>query len=926
MNEIDQLKQDLEIATQAGDEELSNIISQKLQAIEGGGVSQGVTTTPQTAAPQVPQYDDVPSVPDALAIEQQDLQGIANEYEMKPTTSSPDASPADNLANQTTNNQNWLDKITKSLYGDRYSGVSHLVGQAEITPAGPTMANLAGKDYSGITGEFQDQIDWSNELSSPQFMTNVGIILGPMLAQAIAPSVQLFRTLPAQAKVAALIPLMTTLMAVTGGAISDVIRKGPLATTPLGEFDFSGDTLGEKAYSAMFSDPNTIMGRAQQGMTWGTLPEVALGGLGMAGRKTGQAIMGLKPKAIRGLEGVLSKAEHQLGAAERISEITPQNINALNEFHRMRQSGPAGVLKSFLPEKVPFSGRFVEGGVKMPEAIRGPAEVIMDPTRRVLAGQIPTEPYVAAGTAFGKASGAIAPIPVAGSNIRKSAGYASGQAIKNVERMLDEISPSGPTGQAKSDAEVSAMAYQGAQDFGVRRVNKHARLYKIADDKAATLPGLDGNPPGYVVPTGRIIQAADDVLAEARGGPLKRSGEPVNVNRAELESAKLWADEMAELGEYATIAQIRNLQTRINKDLKNLVPSVDRGAAVQYRAALKESINTDMVAALEVAGIAEGRAVANAYNAANRSVALTKQVTQGPAGKQFTKVNDRFWDEKALTGGFVQPGSKEADELFTFAFNARDPQYLKTMRTIMGKDAYNAASRLYLSKAINSSMVGQTGGMAQIDRQVFGMEIPVKFNLGVFRKGLGYEGGVLPVGANETLKQLLKGTGSRLTTQTLDDLGTILSRYPINMDLATMAARRIPLAGTKGALSAITGGVAKAGAVAGSGVVGGVKGAALAFTLLVGLNNLGRIITSDAMLKSLVRYARTADKANSSKFASKYAKNIQRTAFVKLWTQWGYDAVDAEELFENIEGTGQEVKYYADNPEEVFNVGSRVGL
>jgi len=216
--------------------------------------------------------------------------------------------------------------------------------------------------------------------------------------------------------------------------------------------------------------------------------------------------------------------------------------------------------------------------------------------------------------------------------------------------------------------------------------------------------------------------------------------------------------------------------------------------------------------------------------------------------------------------------------------------------------------------------------MAQIDRQVFGMEIPAKFNLDVFRKGLGYEGGVLPVGANETLKQLLKGTGSRLTTQTLDDLGTILSRYPMNMDLATMAARRIPLAGTKGALSAITGGVAKAGAVAGSGVAGGAKGAALAFTLLVGLNNLGRVITSDAMLKSLVRYARTADKAYSSKFASKYAKNIQRTAFVKLWTQWGYAAADVKELFENIEGTAQEVKYYADYPGEIFNINTRVGM
>lgn len=911
MNERDQLIQDLDIATQANDKELYNFLNQKLLELEGGGASQGATTVPQTAATQ---YADVPSVPTGAPQAQTDV----------PTAPSQDLSPAENLADQTTNNQGWLDKIVQALYGERYSGAEHMFGQAEITP-GVTVPNLAGKDYVG-QGEYTDLVRWEDELTSPQFLSNVGLILGPMVAQKIAPSVQIFKSLPPQAKAAALIPLITTLTTMTGGAISDLIRKGPLATTPIGKFDFSGEGIGEKAYSAMFSDPNTILGRAQQGMMWGTFPELVFGGLGLGGRKIGQKIMGLKPKAIRGVEETLSKAEQQLGAAERISEISPENMRALSEWHRMRQSGPMGVLKSYLPETVPFSERLVAGGVKMPEVIRGAPSVTMDPTRRVLAGQIPTEPYVAAGTAFGKAGGAIAPIPVAGSNIRKTAGYASGQAIKNVERMLDEISPSGPTGLAKSDAEVSNMAYQGAKDFGVKRVEKHDRLYKIADAKAASLPGLAGNPEGYVVPTARIIQAANAVLKEAKGGPLKRSGEPVNVYPAEVESARLWADEMAELGEFATVAQIRNLQKRINKDLKNLVPSVDRGAAVEYRSALKESINTDMVAALEAAGITEGRAVANAYNAANRSVDITKQITEGPAGKQFTKVNERFWDEKALKGGFVEPGSKEADELFTFAFNTRDPQYLRTMRTIMGQDAYNAAARLYLSKAINRSMVQAKGGMAQIDRQVYGLENPVKFNLDVFRKGLGYEGGVLPVGANDTLKQLLKGTGSRLTTQTLDDLGTILSRYPINMDLATMAARRIPLAGTKGALSAITGGVAKAGAVAGGGLFGGVKGAALAFTLLVGLNNLGRIITSDAMLKSLVRYARTADKAHSSKFASKYAKNIQRTAFVKLWTQWGYDAVDAKELFENIEGTAQEAKFYTDYPTEILNVGSRVGL
>ena len=862
----------------AGAEQIATILAQQ-GTQEALAVDQGVAAQEPTQ-----QYADVPSVPTAPT--PTDV----------PTAPSQELSPAENLADQTTNNQGWLDKIVQALYGERYSGAEHMFGQAEITP-GVTVPNLAGKDYVG-QGEYTDLVRWEDELTSPQFLSNVGLILGPMVAQKIAPSVQIFKSLPPQAKAAALIPLITTLTTMTGGAISDLIRKGPLATTPIGKFDFSGDTVGERAYNTFFSDPNTLAGRAQQGFMWGTAPEIVLGGLGLAGRGIARKAMGFKPQAIEGIE-------QQLGAAERLSQIDPQNIRALTEWHRIKGQ-PGGTIKAMLPEKIPFTNRL------MPEVVRGPPKPVYDPSGRVLAGTIPTEPYIAATTGFGKATGAIAPLPLAGKAIRQSAGYASGQAIRNVERMLDEVSPSmGP-------ADASNLAYQGAKDFGVRRVTKHKRLYDLADEKAAALPGLSGHPEGYVVPTARIVQAADDVLAQVSGGPLKVSGEAMNVYPAMLSNAQRWVDEASQLGEYATVAQIRNLQNLVRTDLRTAAPTVQRNFALQYRDALKQSINVDMVAALEAAGIAEARSVANAYKAANRSVDITKQITQSTAGQQFTKVNQRFWDEKALKGGFVEPGSKEADELFTFAFNARDPQYLKTMRTIMGQDAYNAAARLYLSNAINRAMVQAKGGMAGVDRMVYGMQNPVKFNLDVFRRGLGYEGGVLPVGANDTLKQLLKGTGSKITTQTLDDLGTILSRYPINMDLATMAARRIPLAGTKGALSAITGGVAKAGGVAGGGAFGGAKGAAIAFALLVGLNNLGRVITNDAMLKALVRYARTADKTHSSKFASKYAKNVQRAGFVKLFTQWGYDAADAEQAFDNLEGTYREGKYYTDYPEEII--------
>ena len=861
----------------AGAEQIATILAQQ-GTQEALAVDQGVAAQEPTQ-----QYADVPSVPTAPT--PTDV----------PTAPSQELSPAENLADQTTNNQGWLDKIVQALYGERYSGAEHMFGQAEITP-GVTVPNLAGKDYVG-QGEYTDLVHWEDELTSPQFLSNVGLILGPMVAQKIAPSVQIFKSLPPQAKAAALIPLITTLTTMTGGAISDLIRKGPLATTPVGKFDFSGDTVGERAYNAFFSDPNTLAGRAQQGLMWGTAPEIVLGGLGLAGRGIARKAMGFKPQAIEGIE-------QQLGAAERLSQIDPRNVKALTEWHRIKGQ-PGGTIKAMLPEKIPFTNKL------MPEVVRGPPKPVMDPTGRVLKGMIPTEPYIAAQTGFGKATGAVAPLPIAGSPIRQTASYASMQSIQNVERMLDEISP------AMSAADVSDLAYQGARSFGQARVNKHKRLYAIADAEGAKLPGLAGGADGYVVPTANITAAANKVLQEAAGGPLKVTGEAMNVYPDLLKNVQLWVSEANQLAPYATIKQVRNLQTRVVEDLANANPTVQRGFALQYRNALKDAVNVEMVNAMKAAGRSDYKAVVNAYNAANRSVELTKQVTQSTAGQQFLKINKRFWDEKALKGDYVQPGSKDADELFDFAFNARNPQYLKTMKTIMGDNAYNAAARKYLDDAIY-------GSLETIERgRVMGMLTgsganPLKFSPVKFKNALGYEHGGLSPAANTTLKELLKGTGGRVTIQTLDDLSTILSRYHINMDLATMASRRIPIAGMKGALSAITGGVGKGAMVGGSGAVAGFSGAATSFALLFGLNQIGRLITNDAMLKSLISFARTSEKAQASKFASRYAKNIQRTGFVKLFTQWGFDAADAEQAFDNLEGTYREGKYYTDYPEEII--------
>jgi len=328
--------------------------------------------------------------------------------------------------------------------------------------------------------------------------------------------------------------------------------------------------------------------------------------------------------------------------------------------------------------------------------------------------------------------------------------------------------------------------------------------------------------------------------------------------------------------------------------------------------------------------------IANMYRASKRVSELNKIAFDTTAAQQFTKINKDFFTRKALNDKWVNQGSKEASELMDFAFKTNNTQYMRTMREMMGKEGYNAGVRIHISDVLNRAL--ETAAPSSKIMQKFQSVVtpganPQKLNLNTFQRELGLAGEALPVEGRRQVTEMLKLTGTGVTPQTLDDLALILSRYTVNFDLSSMAARRIPIGGMKGFLSALTAGLSKGvgtGATAGGGaLLGGAGGALSAVSLLIALNQLGRLATSDKVVRSLIKYVKNNEKLSASARSARYRKTTQKAAFIKmigeLATGPDGDVADAGEgLYNAIVGKIPDIKYFAKYPGEAFRSAAGV--
>ena len=913
MNDKQKLLGYLDEATRAGDVELSEALLSQLKALDQGAQPQAV---PVDQAAQV--YDDVPSVPtqDLASLNQQvpaQQAEVPASMDTQPIAPNPEINPADNLADQTTNNRAWLGKITDALWpgsqgmsigdyvstaGGRYSNPLEAMKEAQAYP-GYTIPDMLQQTFDEDTQKFQSNLpslqEWGQIVTTPEFMSNVGTIAGPMLYNKFKNDLAFFKGAPPRVKDAALMTLIGGLATVFGGTVSDILNQTP---SKMGEFDFS--TVGK----SFFPDLTTQAGRFQQGTLWTAAPEAVMQGLGKyVGGPAARWALGIKDQ----WKANIAK---QIKAAEDLSMDTPQNIQNIAQWKAM-----------------PLAQQM------LPQWAGGPKSLAVGPYGRQAAGEIGTETYIGAGGVIPTAAQAFGALPMAGAAIRKQAVYHSGAAIENMRRKLDLM------GMDLETDTLGRLVTYGARRWGKDQLDNVATLYNKVDELAEAMPGLrnqvpvtlgprsggqqttamlEPSAPGHIVPTNRIKQATQEVYDDVMNIPRDQlTDEPIEVFLGVQKSAAHWLTQMERLGPHATLAQVRNLRRLVSEDLSKLGDGETATFALQrYKNAMTDAIHVDSVAALKAQGTPEYNAVANALQLANLTYKTFKDFTRSTAGQQFELVNPKFWKAATLEGKLVQNGSKNADEMFDLAFNTgmKSPQYLRDMREIMGEKTFNTASGNYLRKAMDqafkSGELQPTMGMVQTAQspgyqmgKLEGMKTPAKFSEDAFRHALGLgRGGPFKTAGSGALKELFKLTGSKVTVQNVDSLMTILARYPINMDLATMAARRIPLAGSKGALSVVSGGLARgatgAGGIAAGGAVMGTMGGALAMMLV--LNQFGRILSNPNALKSLVKLGNTMSAAE--KAGRTVGKHSQRAMFVKLFVDLGFDHKDSNGAFDTIHG------------------------
>lgn len=955
------------------------VADQALPAVDTGvaalaqpAVDQGVTT--QQAPPVQPQkqYDDVPSVPQF----------------------NTNVSPAQNLADQTTGSNLWnnkietslqegkkniwgrmADKTVETLYGGRYDTLGQLVKDAEVLPGFGTAPEMFfAKDWNPITEKYENT--WKGPdsvagkmLSDPGFLETVGLIFAPAVHHAISnlPQYRQFLAAPGPVKLMLIPALMTTLGAITGGQISNMIRNGPWAKTELGTLDLGEGGVGSKFKNLMLGgDPETLLGQARTGFAWGVVPPVVMG----AGVKALQAgaskFAGLKPETI-------GAAEAQLAAAERLSELSPQNVKAFSEWSTMKGQ-PWNIPLPFL-EKIPGLGRtklektlgvaepsinlpgslraampatvpLTKGRVPMPEPIRGPTRMEMDPTNRLMAGKIGTELYSIAQNPIASAIQAAAAFPFIGKYIKSSASYNSMVALVNMERKLGQLS------EAIGKEEASMLAVQGAKNWGLKRVQQEDRLWEIYKARAAKV-SIPGQAVGDIVPIAGIRAVTADLRQTQGRTPLMKPrepggpAEPMVYDPTSVEAIGKWAENWERgLGEYTSVERLLNLKRQVDITLNSAVEGTPAAYyAIQYSNALRSALGKDVLAEGKALGAegaalgAEGKAlvgvgkelrdIANMYKASRKVSELNKTAFETTAAQQFTKIDKDFFKEKTLTSRWVNQGSKEASELLEFAFKSNNTQYLKTMREMMGKDGYNAAVRVRISEAFNASLEKAAPGsqlMQKFQSMVAPRANPQKLNLNTFQRELGLGGEAFPVEGRKAITEMLRLTGTGITPQVLDDLALVLSRYTVNFDLATMAARRIPIGGVKGFISALTAGLSKTagtGAAGGTGLaLGGSTGMLSAVAGLVLLNQIGRLATSDKVVRSLIKYVKNNEKLSASARSAQHRKRIARAGFLKLMGEIGVDNEDSEGLYNAIVGEIPDAKYYYKYPGEAVSKGA----
>lgn len=299
-------------------------------------------------------------------------------------------------------------------------------------------------------------------------------------------------------------------------------------------------------------------------------------------------------------------------------------------------------------------------------------------------------------------------------------------------------------------------------------VNLKAAAYKNFDDIAASLSVKD------IVPTKDIRETVFDIAAkEDLEKVVLESGE--EMTRFKNDSVGLFLHQLSDLPEHITVEQARGLQ----RELNDIVRSARRTGYDVSR--ISDLYNTlgDAVHNLDTSRLnpGEGEAVTTALDKANQFFASAKEIFESPTAQKFARA-----EKKIFEPGFTRPGSIEIDQVYDLVYKSKSPLALHDLRRLVGKKAFNSATRQFLTDAYEKSRVAPPVGTGRAENL---------FDAAAFERRLGLN---TPEGWG-AMEEMLKGSGVSVKDWANFLQATKTATDIVVRDPSTFLARRMVLAG-----------------------------------------------------------------------------------------------------------------------------------
>lgn len=390
--------------------------------------------------------------------------------------------------------------------------------------------------------------------------------------------------------------------------------------------------------------------------------------------------------------------------------------------------------------------------------------------------------------------------PFVGTPFRKGA-QASTTAVRNrFDEVLNELAPNATI--ADTGVDLARAAKGRFKKFRSVAGALYDRFGKLAENASTK----------EIFPTDDLVEVAKTRSAAQQAGEITlKSGGRLAPPTGAANPVTEFLESATDLPENITIQQARQLQRDLQEAMTvGTRDGFDITRLIDAKKALERGINNPRVDLLPEG---EATALVDSLTKANAFFAENIKRFETATAKRFGRVNRNIFGPNVF-----KAGSLNEDEIFSAVFNSKSPQAVADLKSLVGKNTFQKATRRFLQTAFDSA------NGASFD--------PGRFSA---KLGLDTEEGV------QAVTKMLEGTGVNLKQlRSFIEVAEAAGSFVVP-DSAVFLQRRFTLTGLKG----ILGGVLIGGAAVGSPVK---VGAAVLLT-----RQVGKILTDPEQLRLMTR-------------------------------------------------------------------------